>query len=73
VEPVTGCTRCGGFIIPEAFRDIGLSSLGWRCLLCGEIVDGVILKNRTSPLIPSPMDEEQADWHCESFATDCEH
>lgn len=72
MEPVTACTRCGGFSIPEAFHDVGLASVGWRCLLCGEIVDGVILKNRAVPFIPSPMDEEPADWLCASHAEDSE-
>lgn len=66
MEPLTGCTRCGGLIIPEAFRDVGLCSLGWHCLLCGEMVDGVILHNREMPSIAFPMDEEPADWEQES-------
>jgi len=48
--------------MPEAFRDIDSYSIGWRCLLCGEIVDQVILQNRARPLIPSPMDDESIDW-----------
>ena len=66
MELLTGCTRCGGLIIPEAFRDIGLISLGWHCLLCGEMVDSVILRNRAVSSVTSPMDEEPADWEQES-------
>jgi hypothetical protein len=62
VESATNCTRCGGLIIPEAFRDIDLYSVGWRCLLCGEVVDPVILQNRARPSILSPMDEDTTDW-----------
>ena len=61
MEPLTGCTRCGGLIIPEAFRDVGIFSLGWHCLLCGEMGDGVILRNRTVSASRSPMDEEPID------------
>ena len=68
MEPLTGCTRCGGLIIPEAFRDVGICSLGWHCLLCGEMVDSVILRNRAVPLITLLIDEEQADWEQESDA-----
>ena len=70
--PLTGCTRCGGLIIPEPFRDIDLFSLGWHCLLCGEIVDGVILRNRAMPSITSSMDEQPVDWEQQSDADECE-
>jgi len=62
VETRTSCTRCGGFIIPEAFRDIDSYSVGWHCLLCGEIVDHVILQNRARPLVPSPIDDDSTEW-----------
>lgn len=52
------CTRCGGFVMPEAFRDISIAAIGWHCLLCGETVDDVILQNRERPLQMSPLDEE---------------
>lgn len=66
MEPLTGCTRCGGFIIPEAFRDIGLCSIGWRCLHCGEMVDSVILQNRVEPPAPLTADEGLTEWEQES-------
>jgi hypothetical protein len=62
VESGSHCTRCGGFVMPEAFRDIGIATIGWHCLLCGETVDAVILQNRARPLQMSPMDEETTDW-----------
>jgi hypothetical protein len=55
---VTSCTRCGGFIIAEQFRDIGISTVGWHCLLCGETVDDVILRNRERPFLRGSVDEE---------------
>lgn len=58
----TSCTRCGGFIVPEAFRDIGVSTVGWHCLLCGETVDAVILQNRARPYATSLVDEDPAEW-----------
>ncbi len=72
MEPLTGCTRCGGLTIPEPFRDIDLFSLGWHCLLCGEIVDGVILRNRAMPSITSSMDEQPVDWEQQSDADEYE-
>jgi hypothetical protein len=49
--------------MPEAFRDIGIATIGWHCLLCGETVDDVILRNRARPLQTSTTDEETTDWH----------
>jgi hypothetical protein len=45
-------------MIEEEFSDIKddsgyLNFRGWRCLLCGEIVDSVILSNRMNR--PSPI------------------
>lgn len=38
----TACTRCGGLMVSE--RDDDLT--GWRCLLCGDRIDPVILAQR---------------------------
>ena len=50
------CSRCGGLMVLEEFKDFGLEFCGngfWgrRCLNCGEIVDLVIDAQRhiTSP------------------------
>lgn len=40
------CHRCGGMMIYEKFYSDGEHFFGWRCVICGEIVDGVILGNR---------------------------
>lgn len=62
MDAATHCTRCGGFVIPEAFRDIGIATVGWHCLLCGETVDDVILRNRARPIMTPPMAEEMIEW-----------
>lgn len=46
------CRRCTGLMVPERFYDFQddtgrLTFLGWRCLVCGEVVDPVILAHRT--------------------------
>ncbi|MDF0672946.1 MAG: hypothetical protein P0120_01205 [Nitrospira sp.] len=45
------CQRCDGLMVSERISDLqGLSSDlcvdGYRCLLCGNIVDATILENR---------------------------
>jgi hypothetical protein len=53
------CPRCHSEMIEEEFSDLKddtgfLNFRGWRCILCGEIVDSVILsnrKNRPAPLV----------------------
>jgi hypothetical protein len=40
------CHRCGGVMVYERFYGPHEHFLGWRCVLCGEIIDRVILGNR---------------------------
>jgi hypothetical protein len=40
------CHRCGGLMVCEEFYDPHDHFWGWRCILCGEIIDQVILENR---------------------------
>jgi len=40
------CHRCGSVMVYERFYGLGENFLGWRCIHCGEILDGVILQNR---------------------------
>lgn len=52
------CTRCHGVMVPDVFEDLdddtgALAFQGWRCLLCGEIVDPVIAANRRER--PAPL------------------
>jgi hypothetical protein len=52
------CPRCKGIMVYDVFEDFqddtGLLSFdGWRCILCGEIVDPVIAANRGTR--PAPL------------------
>ena len=40
------CFRCGRAMTYEKFYGDQESFWGWRCIICGEIVDEVILENR---------------------------
>jgi hypothetical protein len=40
------CYRCGKGMFYEKFYGPHEHFWGWRCLICGEIVDPVILENR---------------------------
>lgn len=55
------CPRCTGHMVYESFDDIrddtgSLSFYGWRCLLCGEILDPIILSNRRNK--PQPFESK---------------
>ena len=46
------CQRCEGLMVSERFYDLlddtgRLHFEGLRCLVCGEILDSLILENRT--------------------------
>ena len=40
------CHRCRGAMVYDKFYGSQGQFLGWKCLICGEIVDPVILQNR---------------------------
>jgi hypothetical protein len=40
------CHRCGGALIYNKFCGSSEQFWGWKCLICGEIVDSIILENR---------------------------
>jgi hypothetical protein len=42
----TKCLRCRGAVIYDKFFGPHEQYWGWKCLICGEIVDPVILANR---------------------------
>jgi hypothetical protein len=49
---VVGCPRCHNLMVEETFVDRQVSPsvssfTGWRCMSCGEILDPIILQNRT--------------------------
>ncbi|RMG60910.1 MAG: hypothetical protein D6713_01540 [Deltaproteobacteria bacterium] len=41
------CPRCNGLMIYERYQDMLEVFYAWRCVICGEVVDDVVLKNRT--------------------------
>jgi hypothetical protein len=53
------CSRCSGEMAYEFFQDMeddtgNIMFYGWRCIICGEILDPVIVsnrKNRPPPLL----------------------
>ena len=44
--PFTKCFRCRGAMIYDKFYGLQEQFWGWKCVICGEIVDPVILENR---------------------------
>ena len=42
------CQRCGGRMMFEKFYDVNNIFFGWHCVMCGEILDAVILLHRLS-------------------------
>ncbi|HMU31650.1 MAG TPA: hypothetical protein PLY42_07825 [Nitrospira sp.] len=45
-----GCLRCGGFMVPEEIREV--NQMGWRCVMCGEHIDSLILEHRRKMATP---------------------
>jgi C4-type Zn-finger protein len=58
------CPRCTGLMVFEQFINKTESNAvysydGWRCVVCGEILDEIIIKNRTQPVRPElDLDDE---------------
>lgn len=40
------CPRCGSTMMCDSFYGPNERFWGWNCLLCGEIIDPIILDNR---------------------------
>lgn len=47
-KEVMKCLRCGGRMLFEKFYDVSSVFFGWHCVICGEILDPVILLHRLS-------------------------
>jgi hypothetical protein len=52
------CPRCTGLMMRDSYLDLEDEAgqywfVAWRCLICGEVLDPVILKHRNSR--PAPM------------------
>jgi late competence protein required for DNA uptake (superfamily II DNA/RNA helicase) len=45
-EAVMKCHRCNGSMVYEKFCSEEGEFFGWRCLVCGEVIDQLILENR---------------------------
>lgn len=61
------CPRSQGLMIGEAFDGLSgdpwaRSFGGWRCLICGEIVDAVIAANRSVPNPPKQLQPNRRRW-----------
>jgi hypothetical protein len=50
------CSRCDGLRRIVKMKDVvsGQSFSGWQCLLCGDVIDSVIIANRKSHAEPTP-------------------
>jgi len=48
------CTRCGGLRVPEIIYEGGGRVFALRCVLCGDIIDRVIILNRQHRRLPYP-------------------
>lgn len=49
---VVGCLRCQNPMVEEVFVDLEADSgptsfRGWRCIVCGDVLDSIILQHRT--------------------------
>ena len=44
--PSMKCNCCGGPMLYDQFFSSSDAFWGWKCLMCGEIIDPVILENR---------------------------
>lgn len=59
------CVRCNGLMVVDQFADLAddsgqLMFAGWRCLVCGNISDPVIMANRHSPPRPQKPARKRA-------------
>jgi hypothetical protein len=55
------CQRCGGRMIFEKFYDINNVFFAWHCVICGEILDAVILLHRLSQDADLQIPEEEQE------------
>jgi hypothetical protein len=55
------CRRCGGKMIFEKFYDINSVFFGWHCVICGDILDAVILLHRLSKDADLRIPEEEQE------------
>jgi hypothetical protein len=58
---VMRCQRCSGRMIFEKFYDVNNVFFGWHCVICGEILDPVILLHRLSQDADLKIPEEEEE------------
>lgn len=61
------CSRCGGLLIEESLFDFlddsgHMRCWAFRCVQCGNVVDPLILKNKTCAVPPSPKKQHRRRW-----------
>ena len=61
------CPRCGGLLLKESLFDLydemgQMRQWALRCVQCGDVVDSLILKNRTCAERPNPKQEHRRRW-----------
>ena len=44
--PYSSCSRCGGNMVHESFFNLNEQFTGLKCVICGDVIDPVILQNR---------------------------
>jgi hypothetical protein len=57
-SPYLRCIRCGGTTVYETFYGPHKEYGGYRCMICGDIVDPVILQNRMMRTNPQTIRSE---------------
>ena len=60
-KEVMRCQRCSGRMIFEKFYDVNNVFFGWHCVICGEILDPVILLHRLSQDADLEIPEEEEE------------
>ncbi len=55
------CQRCGGRMMFEKFYGGNNSFSGWRCMICGDILDPVILLHRLTQDAGVSIPEREED------------
>ncbi len=40
------CQRCRGFMVYERIQESSEVIFSWRCVICGDVYDDVVIKNR---------------------------
>lgn len=55
------CLRCKGRMISEKFYDAGNTFFGWHCVICGEILDPIILLHRLNKDVGLQIPEQEKE------------